>query len=335
MRSMFMLAALAAVIGFTGCCGAGGGRLGGGLGAGKGVLNAGAQASSASTGDCGCSSGQCSSGGCGASDAAACACGADSTVSISAPYACDGGCGEATPMSAPSSCGCSSCDGGGAVEYAPAEHVPVQSSGCSACDSASTGEPVGLFTGRDARKEGLGRSGRGLGLSRNQKGLACAQTRSLRTSADSSYVMNDHGVSAGGCGSCENCDTCSAGVEQTVAQMPDGYQFGNVPQGRRISTGIISDIREVKESCGLHGCGKRGCRSGHCGGGDGSRSGKLPRVANAAGVGGHPYGGVVPHTNPAVGQQPQSGIAPQYAYPYYTTRGPRDFLRDNPPSIGY
>lgn len=24
----------------------------------------------------------------------------------------------------------------------------------------------------------------------------------------------------------------------------------------------------------------------------------------------------------------------QYAYPYYTTRGPRDFLVDNPPSIG-
>jgi hypothetical protein len=28
---------------------------------------------------------------------------------------------------------------------------------------------------------------------------------------------------------------------------------------------------------------------------------------------------------------PQTG---QYAYPYYTTRGPRDFLLNNPPSIG-
>ncbi len=25
---------------------------------------------------------------------------------------------------------------------------------------------------------------------------------------------------------------------------------------------------------------------------------------------------------------------PTYSYPYYTTRGPRDFLADNPPSIG-
>jgi hypothetical protein len=29
------------------------------------------------------------------------------------------------------------------------------------------------------------------------------------------------------------------------------------------------------------------------------------------------------------------GQAPTYAYPYYTTRAPRDFLMDNPPSIGW
>jgi hypothetical protein len=32
--------------------------------------------------------------------------------------------------------------------------------------------------------------------------------------------------------------------------------------------------------------------------------------------------------------QPAGGPAPQYAYPYYTIRGPRDFLVNNPPSIG-
>jgi len=31
---------------------------------------------------------------------------------------------------------------------------------------------------------------------------------------------------------------------------------------------------------------------------------------------------------------PQGPPTPQVAYPYYTTRGPRDFLLDNPPSIG-
>jgi len=31
----------------------------------------------------------------------------------------------------------------------------------------------------------------------------------------------------------------------------------------------------------------------------------------------------------------QGAPAPTYSYPYYTTRGPRDFLSANPPSIGY
>ena len=31
---------------------------------------------------------------------------------------------------------------------------------------------------------------------------------------------------------------------------------------------------------------------------------------------------------------PQGPPTAQVAYPYYTTRGPRDFLLDNPPSIG-
>jgi hypothetical protein len=31
---------------------------------------------------------------------------------------------------------------------------------------------------------------------------------------------------------------------------------------------------------------------------------------------------------------PPGPATPTYAYPYYTTRAPRDFLLDNPPSIG-
>jgi len=31
---------------------------------------------------------------------------------------------------------------------------------------------------------------------------------------------------------------------------------------------------------------------------------------------------------------PQGPQSAQVAYPYYTTRGPRDFFANNPPSIG-
>ncbi len=70
-------------------------------------------------------------------------------------------------------------------------------------------------------------------------------------------------------------------------------------------------------------CGGGGCAS--CGSGGrgyaGGRGGHLPpgceaanEEANAMYAGGPPTGAV--------------------AYPYYTTRGPRDFLASNPPSIG-
>ena len=364
MRSMLMFAALAAVIGFTGCSGAGGGKLGGcklsNCLAGKAAGSAlGARGASASVGDCGCASGGCASGGCGT-------CGPDSVVTTSAPYACDGGCGGAAPVSAASSCGCSSCGGGavapisvpsscgcsscdgGAVEYAPVqsapvfESAPVQSSGCSACDSASTSKPRGFLQGeRPKRKRGLA-SNKGLGLTLKGKGKACGAPRPLRSARNAGAVI-DRGVSSGA-----SCEACSAGVQQTVAQVPDGFLFGSASSGRRISSGIIADAREARGGCrgggclsggprsgGSHlhgGCGKRGCGAGgkHCA----DCAAKYARLADATGKI-HPYGGVVPHTNPAAGQQPQSGIAPQYAYPYYTTRGPRDFLRDNPPSIGY
>jgi hypothetical protein len=60
------------------------------------------------------------------------------------------------------------------------------------------------------------------------------------------------------------------------------------------------------------------------------------------GGGGHygPYGG--PHGTPGYPHHhrtreytgPQGPSTAQVAYPYYTTRGPRDFFVDNPPSIG-
>ena len=71
-------------------------------------------------------------------------------------------------------------------------------------------------------------------------------------------------------------------------------------------------------ACGTHGCGG-GCLQ------------KLKAARGARSI--HPYGGEIPHTAAAAGGG-QGGAAPTYAYPYYTTRGPRDFLMMNPPSIG-
>ncbi len=79
--------------------------------------------------------------------------------------------------------------------------------------------------------------------------------------------------------------------------------------------------------CG-HGFGGRlaaGGHGGHAGHGVGGMSGTAGRVAGAHGHDPNPR-----QFNGDSG--PPTGAV---AYPYYTTRGPRDFLSANPPSIGY
>lgn len=98
------------------------------------------------------------------------------------------------------------------------------------------------------------------------------------------------------------------------------------------------------DTCGPRGhAGHGGILAGHHGG----HGSGLAHGGYAGGPGGHlpgghygPHGGAYgtpgfPHHHfdrEYVG--PQGPPTAQVAYPYYTTRGPRDFLLDNPPSIG-
>lgn len=92
--------------------------------------------------------------------------------------------------------------------------------------------------------------------------------------------------------------------------------------------------------CGRLGCGSRGhlCRSCNARARLAGLHGGLHGGGGLTGNGRHtkPYGGTIPHTAtpPTFNGGPGGGGVPQYVYPYYTTRGPRDFLNTNPPSIG-
>ena len=77
--------------------------------------------------------------------------------------------------------------------------------------------------------------------------------------------------------------------------------------------------------CGRHNLARGGCQggcgysqAGSCGCGQCGTSDRIPPLAGNAYVNGGPSG-------------PPTGA---YAYPYYTVRGPRDFLRNEPPTIG-
>ncbi|MEZ6096670.1 MAG: hypothetical protein R3C03_20985 [Pirellulaceae bacterium] len=116
---------------------------------------------------------------------------------------------------------------------------------------------------------------------------------------------------AGGC-SIGDCSTGDCGV--SLAGYQDGYGMG----------------------CGHFGCGEGGrlCMSCRLKGMLGRRGLIRKAIPGNGMAANHPYGGMVPHTEPIPAMGPESG-APTYAYPYYTVRGPRDFLQANPPTIGY
>ncbi len=118
--------------------------------------------------------------------------------------------------------------------------------------------------------------------------------------------------------------------------------------------------------CAMHrgaNCNSGHCQSSHCKGGSSHRPGGgiLGGLAGRGGCkscqggvpvgcrpgplrwqqGGLDYGntlatGLMQHPGQVVQSMPVNPGPPSgtVAYPYYTTRGPRDFLLDNPPSIG-
>jgi len=307
-------------------------------GSGQGLCPPGAEVVSVTTS---CKSDTCDSG-CGCSTptpqpAADCGCGG----SVALPASSDCGCGgSATPASS-SSCGCS--DGCGA-DRGPRRRLGDTGSGLyrrlgdntgmalrltdrgSACGSRS-GESCsgGCRNGGQLLERLQSRPGRGCGC----KASAATPAVELVSSdcgcgdevAPATEIPADDGPggllgklrdkrTAGGCSD----GSCRLGQRAKVRSLGDG-------------AGAIG--------CGSGGCGigggKIGCGIGGCGGITGGICGSCLSKLKAHGQ--HPYGGAIPHT--AQGPGAGTGTAPSYSYPYYTTRGPRDFLQKNPPTIGY
>ncbi|QDT12537.1 hypothetical protein K239x_45470 [Planctomycetes bacterium K23_9] len=142
-------------------------------------------------------------------------------------------------------------------------------------------------------------------------------------------------VTATGCASCSSSGGCSSGTCQSGScgggmmasscgsACGGGCQSGNC--GVRGSMGTAAGLLGCKGGCGGN-CGRPGCQAGKLGWQSGGldysshlQTGLLGHNA-AANLNSRPF-----TPGPASGQ---------VAYPYYTTRGPRDFLQANPPSIG-
>lgn len=210
--------------------------------------------------------------------------------------------------------------------------------GCGGLDSCGTCGPNRLLGSMRGQQAECGSTNFGDGAPCGMESLGLPVMPRLRNAFSRGA---DCGCGDAGCGGCGEttmigdcgCDGgCDGGCgdamyDSGVAQaglFSDGIR---VP-GSRIHSALANRSHALGSRVGAHmGCGRFGC----------GREGKLCLGCKARGAGLlgrlHPKAGEIPHTTENPGMMgPQ---APQYVYPYYTTRGPRDFLMANPPSIGY
>jgi len=120
-------------------------------------------------------------------------------------------------------------------------------------------------------------------------------------------------------------------IDRLFLLNADGPYANHRMHGGACQDGACEDGACQQGACGPEGCPTGGCQTcqdGTC---------RTPHVGRYGGLAKHHLS---PEERAAVEGSDYGAIAPAgpptgaVAYPYYTTRGPRDFLAKNPPSIG-
>ena len=213
---------------------------------------------------------------------------------------------------------CSSVEGGGCSSGG------CSSGGCSSCESSRVAGRVAsnVRDRRATRRTATQRAATRNAVPRNAVARNSATAIPAPVGMVEGPIFVD-GPKTSGCG-LESCGLGGQGCGQ-------GCGLGNRLPGNALAAGARTGSVRARQVGRDGGCGSASCGLGGpgCGGGCALRN-HLPGALQN-----HPYGGQIPHSNPALGPQGGAGgLTPTYQYPYYTTRGPRDFLNGNPPSIG-
>lgn len=190
---------------------------------------------------------------------------------------------------------------------------------CQTCDSDSCG---------NGGRAGLGLGGSDRLGSRNHPFVDALRAKGCETPGcqpggqfGSGYGVTDRGVGFGGVQ--RGCGVAGCGTNgQLCSNCLNNGGYGGA-SGHDGGYGGGSGYGGMQGGCGAPGCGVGGQLCSNCL----SRlyGGHLHQKAAHLLPAIHPYGGAIPHTELQPGM---GGQAPTYAYPYYTTRGPRDFLQD-------
>ena len=205
--------------------------------------------------------------------------------------------------------------------------------GCQSCLRQRTQHPKLQRPHLASRLAGRLRGGGG-GCS----GGACGGGSDCGCGASESISSYDHGydtpapiLPGSDCG----CSGSSAGFSLSDSYEGDYEQAGGIQLASHVDRrGLLGHLGLGSRKHKLQGCGARGCggRGGLCS----SCLSRLHGIGGGLGLGAGP--GTIPHRDPSIhggGGAGPAGQIPTYAYPYYTTRAPRDFLDPNPPTIGF
>ena len=362
MRSlMLVLGACLAALNFAGCSSTGSCGCGLMSDAPLSACGSGATgcAAEASTGDCGCGESACGGEACKGQRF-----GGRSGLGL--------GLMEAGPACRQASCngGCNSCQSAGLRDrlqqrVRPACRQAACDGGCDTCEKAGLrdrlqGMRPNLIARVGSRSGACGQADCG-GASTAMGDCGCGSDSAMTPapaleSSDCGCNSASTGIHAsfgddvteGGCdGGCEGgCD--GSEVEVQTVEFQDRGLLGKLGFGRNLGSRIRSTAGCGHAGCGLGGKLCQRCRSGMAGGmAGGMNLGSRARGCGMGGCGG-PGGlcrgclaglggggrGAIPHRQPPMNPG-AAGQSPTYAYPYYTTRAPRDFLDPNPPTIGY
>lgn len=170
-------------------------------------------------------------------------------------------------------------------------------------------------------------------LHHNTRGGGC---NSCQTGSCGTGDCGSGNCGSGDCGGCESCGGTSSGIlTKARCKMANRRASGCSTCGSGI-LGRVGGMAGIK--CKGGNCGGT-CQGGNCGGcgGTGCVAGQLGWQQGGLGYSSHLKPGLMGHNAGAqLNGRPFTPGPPagQTAYPYYTTRGPRDFLSATPPSIG-
>ena len=149
--------------------------------------------------------------------------------------------------------------------------------------------------------------------------------------------------STGDCysGDCGGCESCQGGTSGILAKARCKRANRRACGCSTCGSGLLGRMGgmvgiQCKGGCGGGGACNGSCGNGSCGG-IGCVAGGLGWQQGGLDYSSHLTPGLLGHNAAAqLNSRPFTPGPPagQTAYPYYTTRGPRDFLMSDPPSIG-